>query len=92
MHSDSSEKDVTKAIYMEDEFDMAYKAIMSAPLGWAIMKIKKDEDTYSYNEEYATMLETDGAARDIEHRSSEWKKQQPIITVAVTLALGFKKK
>ena len=50
---------------MEDKFDMAYRAIVPAPLGWAIMKINKDEDTYSDDEEYATILETDGASQEL---------------------------
>ena len=33
--------DKTKAIDMEDEFDMAYRAIIHAPLRCAIMKIEK---------------------------------------------------
>ena len=36
------------------------------------------------------MLETNGAAREIEKRTNKWKKQQPIITVAMTLALGLR--
>ena len=80
----------TKAIDMEDEFDMAYRAIVPAPSGWAIMKINKDEDTYSDDEDFATILETDGANHEIEKSNSRWKKQ-PVLAVVITLALGLGK-
>ena len=41
MFNDTYEKDGTKAIDMEDEFDRAYRGIIPAPLGWAIQNIKK---------------------------------------------------
>ena len=51
-----------------DEFDMAYRAMVTAPLGWAIMKINKDEDTYADEGEYATILKTYNATRQTEKK------------------------
>ena len=51
---------------MEDEFDLAYRASVPASLGWAIIKTNELEDTYSDNEEYAMILETDDATRETE--------------------------
>ena len=72
---------------MEDDFGLAYRAIVPAPLGWAIMKTNELEDTYSDNEEYATILETDDATRETERRTNKWKKQLLVITIVMTLAL-----
>ena len=56
---------------MEDEFDMAYRAAILASLGWASTNIENDEDFYSDDKEYATMLETYGAARESEKRTNK---------------------
>ena len=90
-YSDAYEKDRANAIDMEDEFDMAYRAIVPAPLERAIMKINKDEDAYSDDAEHATILETDGATHKIEKRTNKLKKQKPVITVVMILALGLRK-
>ena len=76
---------------MEDEFDLAYRAIVPAPLGWAIMKTNELEDTHSDNEEYATILETDDATSETQKGTNKLKKQLPLITIAMTLALGLRK-
>ena len=39
-HSDTYATHRITASAMEDEFDLAYRAIVPARLGWAIMKIK----------------------------------------------------
>ena len=38
-YSDAYDKNSAQAMEVEDEFDMAYKAVILAPLGRAIMKI-----------------------------------------------------
>ena len=37
-------------------------------------------------------METDGANHEIERRTSKWKKQQPVMSVVMTLALGLRKR
>ena len=76
---------------MEDEFDMAYRGVIPARLGWAIPKIKKEEDIYSDDDEHATILKTEGARREMEKRMAKRKQQQSVITIVMTLVLGIRK-
>ena len=46
-YSDAYDKNIAKAMEMEDEFDMAYRAVIPAPLGRAIMKINEKDNRYS---------------------------------------------
>ena len=55
------------------------------------MRINQLEETCSDNEEYTTILESDDATRETEKRTNKWKKQLPVITIVVTLALGLRK-
>ena len=70
---------------------MAYRVVIPAPLSRAIMKINENDDGYSDPEEYAKTIEFDEAAREIGKRNNKWKKQQPVMTVIITLALGLGK-
>ena len=55
------------------------------------MKTNEKYYKYSDEEEYATTIESDEAAREIGKRNNNWKKQQPVMTVIITLALGLRK-
>ena len=54
-HSDTYDTDRVTANAMEDEFDLAYRAMVPAPLGWAIMKTNQLEDTCSDNKEFVEL-------------------------------------
>ena len=56
---------------MEDEFDMACRAVILAPLGRAIMKVNEEDDRYSDDEGYAAALESDEVAREIEKKKTK---------------------
>ena len=90
-YSDAYDKNNAQAKDMEDDFDMAYRVVIPAPLGRSIMKVNEKDDRYSDEEEYATTLESDEAAREICKRSSNWKKRHPVMAVIITLPLGLRK-
>ena len=70
-YSDFYKKNNMQAIETEDAFDMAYGAIITLPLGWAIMKIIEKDDRYSDDEEYATTLESYEAASEFGKRKNK---------------------
>ena len=76
---------------LEGPFDLAYRCVLPAPLGYAIHKVEAPPVPEPVIEEVATLLDASRVTKESEDTTALWKSQRPAIVVVTTLALGLRK-
>ena len=75
----------------EGAFDLAYRAVLPAALGYAIHKMDQPPTCEEPYEEEATIFESNLIMMESERRARLWKAQKPTTMVVTILALGLRK-
>ena len=76
---------------LEGPFDLAYRCVLPAPLGYAIHKVEAPPVPEPVVEDVATLLDASLVTKESEDTTALWKSQRPAIVVVTTLALGLRK-
>ena len=79
------------ASIQEGAFDLAYRAVLPAALGYAIHRMDQPRIGVDPTEEEATICDSSLITMESERRSKLWKAQRPTTMVVTILALGLRK-